>query len=71
MNDLVQVMDQNPNVDENGRDARLFERNEAILAQTIEIKPFEYDLRDHTADIKRKPKSVTPKGLTRINPICR
>ena len=42
------------NVDENGRDARLFERNEAILAQTVEIKPFEYDLSNHTEAIKKE-----------------
>lgn len=39
-----------------GRDPRLFERNEAILAQSIEIKPFEYDLTDHSADITNATK---------------
>lgn len=27
-----------------GQDARMFERNEAVLAQTVEIKPFDYQL---------------------------
>jgi hypothetical protein len=35
-------------------DARLYERNEAILAQTVEIKPFEYDLSNHTDAIKKE-----------------
>jgi hypothetical protein len=35
------------------RDDRLFARNPAILAQTLEIKPFEYDLSDNTEDIKK------------------
>jgi hypothetical protein len=37
-----------------GSDARLFERNPAILAQSIEVKPFEYDLSDKTDDIKKE-----------------
>lgn len=36
-----------------GVDARMFERNEAILAQTVEIKPFEYDL-DYDPDAVKK-----------------
>lgn len=39
--------------DDDSADARLFERNEAVLAQTIEVKPFEYDLTDHTKEIKK------------------
>ena len=42
-----------PGRDEQPRDARLYERNEAVLAQTLEIKPFEYDLEDHQKDIKK------------------
>ena len=34
-------------------DARRFERNEAILAQTIELKPFQYDLTDRREEIKK------------------
>lgn len=41
------------NVDEIGSDSRLFERNPAILAQTLEIKHREYDLSDHTDEIKK------------------
>jgi hypothetical protein len=41
----------------NGVDARLFERNDAILAQTIEIKPFEYDLSNHSDEIKKATKT--------------
>lgn len=44
-----------------GRDARMFERNEAILAQTVEIKPFTYDLSDHTQDIKNEQKRLYAK----------
>jgi hypothetical protein len=40
-------------VDEDPRDARLFSRDPAILAQSVEIKPFEYDLSDHTKEIKK------------------
>lgn len=36
--------------------ARLFERNDAILAQTLTVKPFEYDLSDHSQDIKNATK---------------
>lgn len=39
---------------EKGLNSRLFERNQAILAQSIEIKPFEYDLSDHSEDIKKE-----------------
>lgn len=39
--------------DEGFVNSRLYERNEAVLAQTIEIKPFEYDLRDKSAEIKK------------------
>jgi hypothetical protein len=39
--------------DEDPRDARLFSRDPAILAQSVEIKPFEYDLSDHTKEIKK------------------
>lgn len=42
--------------DENGMDARLFARNPAILAPTIEIKSFEYDLSNHDDDIKKETK---------------
>ena len=30
---------------------RFYEHNEAILAQTIEVKPYDYQLRDHNAEI--------------------
>jgi hypothetical protein len=46
-----------PVIDETPKDARLFERNEAILAQTLEIKHREYDLTDHTAEIKKATKT--------------
>jgi hypothetical protein len=36
---------------ESQRDPRLYERNPAILAQTLEIKPFEYDLSNKAVDI--------------------
>jgi hypothetical protein len=36
--------------------ARMFERNEAILAQVIERKPFEYDLSDHREDVSKATK---------------
>lgn len=39
---------------EKGLNSRLFERNQAILAKSIEIKPFEYDLSDHSEDIKKE-----------------
>ena len=32
---------------------RMFERNEAILAQSVEVKPFEYDLDDKSEEIKK------------------
>lgn len=32
---------------------RASERNEAIMAQTVEIKPFNYDLTDHSQDVKK------------------
>lgn len=34
-------------------DPSMFRRNEAILAQTVEIKPFNYDLSDKSAEIKK------------------
>ena len=38
------------------QDVSMFSRNPAILAQTVEIKPFEYDLSDKTAEIKKATK---------------
>lgn len=38
---------------EKPRDARLFERNPAIIEPMIETKPFEYDLSDHSQEIKK------------------
>ncbi|QGJ90147.1 terminase small subunit [Mycobacterium phage Indlulamithi] len=32
---------------------RMYERNEAVLAQVVERKPFEYDLSDHSEDVKK------------------
>lgn len=32
--------------------SRLSERNEAILSRAIEVKPFEYDLTDHSEEVK-------------------
>jgi hypothetical protein len=46
-----QSIDQ-PKRDEQSRDARLFSRNPAILAQSLEIKPFEYDLGDNRKQIE-------------------
>jgi hypothetical protein len=40
-----------PERDEQSRDARLYERNPAILAQSLKIEPFEYDLGDHRKEI--------------------
>ena len=40
---------------ENPRDA-LFVRNEAVLAQFVETKPFEYEVEDHSEDIKKATK---------------
>jgi hypothetical protein len=37
-----------------GVDARLFEHNPAILAQTVEIKPFKFDLTNKSVDIKKE-----------------
>lgn len=39
-----------------GRDSRLYERNEAILAPYIEVKPYEFDLSDKSAEIKKATK---------------
>ena len=47
------ITQSNASLDTIGSDARLFERNPAILAQTIEVKPFEYDLSDKSEDIKK------------------
>lgn len=48
------VTEQDSGNDESGgRDARHFARNPAILAQTVEIKPFNYDLEDHSEEIKK------------------
>lgn len=41
---------------ESGSSRRGFERNMAILAQGIVVKPFEYDLSDHSDDIKKETK---------------
>lgn len=38
-------------------DSRLYERNEAILAQTLEIKHREYDITDNREDIKKATKT--------------
>lgn len=40
-------------VGEDQFDDRNLERNPAILAQTVEIKPFEYDVSDHSEEIKK------------------
>lgn len=55
--------DSGPQRDEQSRDARLFERNPAILAQTLEIPPFDYDLGDHRQDIS---KATQKRYATRI-----
>lgn len=56
------------------RDARLYERNEAIIAQTVEIEDFYYDLSKDVRQSISVPEDVTlkrietpmPGGLTRI-----
>ena len=47
-NDAITV-----NENSGGSNARMFERNEAVLAQTVEIKPYQYDLTDKTKEIKK------------------
>lgn len=49
------------------RDSRLFQRNEAILAQTVEIKPFEFDLRaEEPGSPLVREKTITKDGRIRI-----
>jgi hypothetical protein len=52
--DTTGIAQSNVGVDDIRSDARLFERNPAILAQSIEVKPFEYDLSDKSEDIKKE-----------------
>lgn len=52
--DTTGIATSNASVDDIRSDARLFERNPAILAQSIEVKPFEYDLSDKSDDIKKE-----------------
>lgn len=48
-NDVAPERDSGPGL----ADARMSARNPAILAQTVEIKPFDYDLSDKSAQIKK------------------
>jgi hypothetical protein len=54
-NSVVTEQDSGSN-EPDSRDPRLSARNPAILAQTVEIKPFTYDLEDHSEEIKKDTK---------------
>lgn len=57
------------NRSESARDARLFARDDAILAQTIEVKPFEYDLSDSSEEVKRATKRRYATKVLEVDPL--
>lgn len=54
--------------DEIGSNARAFERNIAVMAPVVEIKPFEYDLSDRSDDIKKETRKRYAKRALETQP---